>query len=249
MTSERTEVHSIFTARSNQELVDYLRSQDITVPPRTGGRKSQHCERYGTFRFLATLATIDRLEYPVTVIHQDKPDFLLQFPRANVGLEFTLATSQELAEIDALAEQTGKAMCLPLDQFAEGAPKRSTAERRAILENRPRMGDGWVDDEPDREWKIGMMNRIRRKTNDLRGPHSTRCKENWLLIYDDLTVNFLATPEKAALLNRELESYFREQCCYDVVFIESVGELLEFTSGGCTKQQINDVWNQDKAPE
>lgn len=249
MELEKTRVHSSFTARSECELIDCLSSQDITVPPRTKGRTKQHCERHCTFRFLATLAVTGRLEYPVTIIHRDKPDFLFQFPIGNVGLEFTQAIPKELAAIDALAEHMDKAMCLPADLFTEGAPERSPAERLAILENRPRMGDGWVDGEPIREWVSGMMKRIRRKTNALRRPDFTKYKENWLLIYDDLIVNVLAPPQRAAFLNRELDSYFRKPCCYDAVFIESVGELLEFTCGGCTRHQINDVWNQDKAPE
>jgi hypothetical protein len=90
--------------KSKGELLDYLKLQDVAVPARTQGRTTQHCERCATFRLLATLATADHFAYPMTMIHRDRPDFLLWFADRDVGLEFTEALSREEAEIDALAE-------------------------------------------------------------------------------------------------------------------------------------------------
>ena len=83
----------LVTAKSRRQLLDCLASQDIMVPARTQGRAKEHCERYGAFRLLATLATLDRLEYPATLNHRDRPDFLLRVGDGDIGLEFTEAAS------------------------------------------------------------------------------------------------------------------------------------------------------------
>jgi hypothetical protein len=235
----------LVTAKSKRELLDYLRSQDITVPARTQGRTKEHCERRGAFRLLATLATIDRLAYPASLNHRDKPDFLLQLAGHHVGLEFTEAVSEEEVEIDALAYRMNKSVLLFTDQFKKDMPKRTAAQRRQIIESPPRGGPGWGDDRGVPQWVEWMVSFIQKKTRDLAKPDFDKYAENWLLIYDNLPVPFAQdTPKRWTELGAKLHHYFTEVCHYSTLFVDSADGLAELTSIGCTVQPIVNLWKQ-----
>jgi len=193
--------------KSKREFVDYLKSQDVAVPARTQGRTPQHCERRAAFRLLATLATADRFAYPLTLIHRDRPDFLLQFADRDVGLEFTEALSREEAEIDALAEHMDTSVVLFSDLFtkkddeeAKGTaetPRRTAAQRRQIIQNPPQGGPGWGDDRGVPQWAEWIMGFVGKKTSDLMKPKFDKYSVNWLLVHDNLPVPFARdTPKR-----------------------------------------------------
>jgi len=231
------------TLKSKEEILHYLKSQDIRVPQRTQGRTAKHCERRGAFRLLATLATADRLRYPMSFKPQDRPDFLLRFLSHDVGLEFTEAVSQEEAEIDALAYRMNKPVLLFTDQFKRNMPKRTAAERRQIIETPPRGGPGWGDDRGVPEWVEWMMDSIQKKTADFAKPDFDRHTENWLVIHDNSPEPFARdTPMRWTALRARLDCYFATGCHYDTIFIDSENELAEFTPVGYTIQPVSDLW-------
>lgn len=237
------------SARSKKELIDCLKSRDITIPARTKGRTTPHCERRGAFRLLASLATADCLGYPVGVIHRDKPDFLLQFGNRPIGLEFTEAVSQEDAEIDALATRMDKSILLFSDQFKRDTPKRTAKQRREIIKNPPPGGPGWGDDRGIPEWVEWMMSFIEKKTGDLAKPDFDRRDENWLLVYDNLPVPFARDALKRwPDLNEVLNRYFADDRHYDKIFVDSASTLAEFTPTGWTIQLIVDLWKHMENP-
>jgi hypothetical protein len=236
----------LVTAESKGQLLNYLISQDTMVPARTRGRTTRHCERRGAFRLLATLATANRLAYPVTLIHRDKPDFLLQFPIRDVGLEFTEAVSQEEAAIDAQAQHMGKSILLFEDQFKKDMPIRTAAQRRQIIENPPRGGPGWGDDRGVPQWVEWIMSFVTKKTDDLAKPDFDKYGNKWLLVYDNLPLPFATdTPKRWTDLTARLPQYFAEACHYDIIFIDSASELAELTPIGYTVRRIVDLWKQD----
>ena len=233
------------TVESKERLLDYLRSQDITIPARTQGRTTKHCERRGAFRLLATLATANRLVYPLTVIHQDKPDFLLRFPTRDVGFEFTEAASQEEAAIDAQAQHMGKSVLLFEDQFKKDMPKRTAAQRRQIIEKPPRGGPGWGDDRGIPQWVEWIMSFVTRKTGNLAKPDFDKYADNWLMVYDNLPIPFATdTPKRWTDLTARLPQYFAGMYHFDTIFIDSANELAELTPVSCTVQRIVDPWRQ-----
>jgi hypothetical protein len=177
------------------------------------------------------------------MIHQDKPDFVLQFPGRDVGLEFTEAKSQEEAATDAQAQHMGKSVWLFEDQFKKGIPLRSAAERRQVIENPPPGGPGWGDDRGVPEWVDWMMSVMEKKTQDLAKPAFDNHPENWLLVYDDLPI-FPAqtTSNRWMALNARLHRCFAEKMHYGTVFIDSADELAEFASAGWTVQSIINLW-------
>jgi hypothetical protein len=236
---EKTKIHSESTASSKADLICYLKKQDIAVPPRTEGRTSQQCERWGGFRLLATLAKGDFFSYPLKLVHQDKPDFLICYGECKVGIEFTEAISQEWAETDALMEREGIEVPLLMDQFKRGTPKRTVSQRRDIIHNQP-VGEGWAGNGFAHEWALCMMDSVYKKTEDFRKPDFKKYAKNMLLIYD----NWYIPPVNAGMkfLIAELKSYWNQKNNYDGVLIDTGNQLVTIYPRKWNQQPIVDLW-------
>lgn len=96
----------ILRADTPAELRVGLAELDIDVPPRSEGRRNYHAERYCIAHVLATLP-FDRLSFPLTLTHSDKPNFLLAMPGADVGIEHTEAVPENIARADFLRQREG----------------------------------------------------------------------------------------------------------------------------------------------
>jgi hypothetical protein len=208
-------------------------------------------ERWGAFRLLATLAAEDHLEYPLTVSHRDKPDFLLRLPGKDVGIEVTQALSKEYAEIDALASHMNKTVWLFADQFtkqvdeaAQEEPKRTAAERRDIIQNPPPGQSGRGDDGGVAEWVDWIMEKIEKKTADFANPEFDKFSENWLLVCDSLLPCAGTAPKRWTDVNVKLTAYFSKEARFDAVFILTSGELAEFARGKRALRPIVDLWRR-----
>ena len=113
-------------ARTPDELLTQLAAIDITVPLRTEGRTTSHCERYLAARLLSTLAGTDEISFPLEIVHQEKPDFALTFGGRTVGMECTEAVSNEWAQIDAIRERDFPESTIMLPMFKPGSKTFST---------------------------------------------------------------------------------------------------------------------------
>ncbi|MBN2270873.1 MAG: hypothetical protein JXN61_09685 [Sedimentisphaerales bacterium] len=235
--------HFSYTAASRTKLLDYLRKQDITVPARTEGRTSQHCEKWAMFRLLATWANANRFEYPLRLVHRNRPDFLLCYAKREIGIESTEAVSQEYAETDALAERMGVHTLLFMDQFRRETPKRSVKERRQLIIEQP-YGAGFGDDEPELEWARWIMDCIRDKTNALSKPGFAKFDKNWLLIYDNLPLPFVKIKTALGFLFHNLNIYWSENHRYDGIFIDTGIQLLEIYPTEWNSSVIVNLWSK-----
>lgn len=93
------------TASSSVELLARLAATDITVPLVTEGRTSRHREQYVMARFLATRAKQNELRFPLSLVHDDQPDFVLTEDSSVVAIECIEAVPEEWYEIEALRER------------------------------------------------------------------------------------------------------------------------------------------------
>lgn len=91
----------LLEAGSHDELVARLAALDIEVPERGNGRTTSQVERYGIVQLLGTLAP-ERLAFPLTLTHDDRPDFRLTMPSDEVGIEHTEAVPPNVASADAM---------------------------------------------------------------------------------------------------------------------------------------------------
>lgn len=242
MEKKDTNIHSEYKASSKDEFLRYLKQQDISVPARTEGRTSQDCERWAVFRLLATWATGDYFSYPLRLVHEDKPDFRVYYSERELGIEFSEATSQEMAETAALAAREGKDSLLFMDQFKRGTKKRTASERRKIIQDK-KFGAGWADDEPEREWKLCMMDRVLAKTEDFNKPDFEKFDKNWLLIYDNLPLPHIKIDVAMRYLMKHLNRYWLKKNRYDGVLIETGNELVEIHPPKWNQKPIIDLWS------
>jgi len=243
MKTDNINIHGEYTASSKTDLLNYLKKQDITVLARTKGRLSQHCERWGVFRLLATWATGNCFSYPLRLVHQDKPDFLLCYGGHEVGIEFTEATSQELAETDALAEKMGKETLLFMDQFKRDTPKRTAEERRKLIKEQPH-GTGFVNNEADREWALSIRDRVLAKTENFNKPDFRKYDTNWLLIYDNLYLPNFKIEKSMKFLMAYISDYWLQKNRYSGLLIDTGDQVIK---GNWDRQQIVDLWTQPNA--
>ena len=95
------------SAENSQELTDSLAKIDITVPPRTAGRTTEHCERWSICRWLSTQNSQSSIDFPMTLIDRESPDFRLDTPNGTTGIEVTEAVPVDFAKATALAEKEG----------------------------------------------------------------------------------------------------------------------------------------------
>ena len=85
---------NIKIATSKENLLSILSSLDMSVPPIGMGRTKEHVERWSICKLLSTLANQNQLTYPLQLIHNDRPDFLIKFTNERVGIEFTEARNR-----------------------------------------------------------------------------------------------------------------------------------------------------------
>lgn len=241
---ESQDFMSKYTASSKTDLLHYLSQQDITVPARTEGRKSQHCERWGVFRLLATWANSDYLSYPLTLVHRDRPDFWLYYNNRDIGIEFTEAVSEEWAETDALMEHEGKNVSLFIDNFKRGTPRRTVSERRAIIQKQP-CGPGYGDDGMEREWALSINDFVIQKTKDFNKQGFQKYNENWLLIWDELPVMVRNIETAMKYLMPELERYWPKKNRYDGLLVDSGNQLIQIRPSGWDQQPILNLWTSN----
>ena len=140
------------------ELLIALKSMDISVPARTNGRKTHHAESWTICRMLSTLGDCGHLDYPLSLKHRDRPDFLLQSGAVEIGIEATEAVSEQYAAYSALAEREFPEALREPAHFKLGAPKRTLKEMREILRRGKLTAEPWAGDQPEKEWATYMAN-------------------------------------------------------------------------------------------
>lgn len=193
---------------------------------------------------LETWANANYLSYLLRLIHRNKPDFLLRYGQREVGVEFTEAISEEMAETRALAEHIGEKVTLSMDHFKRGTPKRTAAGRRQIIRTQP-VVPGWADEEAEHEWALSIMESVLAKTKDFDKPGFKKYDRNWLLIYDNLSVQLEEIEEiqnAIGYLRAALNSYWVKKNRYDGVLVEIRNQLIEIQPLQWNQQPLIYLW-------
>jgi len=227
-------------AINSAELIEALRQTDISVPARTDGRKTEHCERWSICRFLATFANTDQIGFPLSIDHRDRPDFLMNVGGSTIGVEITEAVSENAAAIDAYREHNGIDGPFPMvhhhpeDERLRGSQLVEAASAREL-------GSAWAGNAPEREWVEAMRAFIRRKVDKADKPGFDKYSNNWLLIYDGWPVPALDRDFATRVLFESLtDTDFGH---FQAVFIESSSFIWAFRPETYEAFPINDLWN------
>ncbi len=237
MTFELPVVHNY------EALLLALRRTDLKVLPRTKGRTTEQTEIWTICRLLSPLAEADRLAFPLTVTHRDRPDFLIHTGNAAIGVEVTEAVSQQFAEFSALAEREYPDALLELAHFRWDAPQRTPAEMRVLLAQPNLTSDGWVGDGPEREWAMFIHSAVEAKLKKLDAPEFDKFDRNWLAIYDNLPLPIDLNFELAvAHLRPKFERYWRRSPSFDALYVEHDRAIMEITAQSMVRLALNDLW-------
>src|SRR3989344_3455149 len=119
---------SMLKANDDFDLVSALQKIDIRVPGRTEGRTKEHTERYAVAHLLNTLLKSHRIQYPFSLAHRDRPDFLLSMGDHQIGIEHTEAVPQNEAHKMALREKGYGFSVYNVAHVALGEEKRTAKE-------------------------------------------------------------------------------------------------------------------------
>jgi hypothetical protein len=223
----------LLSAGSRLELQRRLSALDATVPPRTQGRTTEHVERYAITHLVSSLP-VGRLQFPLTVVRRDRPDFQLIAATQVIGVEHTEAVPPNVAHAQALREQ-GAGPDVYFAPLAEpGEAKKSSAKiTQEILADSP--SEPWVGDAPEREWAAAMMHAAVCKQRKVQHPTFEKFDENWLLIYDNWPLPAVHHSKAATHLSRLLASTTL-MITFDRLFVLNSRFLCEF--GQVTDQHL-----------
>ena len=172
------------TAHTADELIKQLSSIDISVPFRTEGRTTEHCERWSICRLLASIYNSERFHFPVYVEHRDRPDFLARFGNQEYGIEVTEVIHRNAAAIDAYREHSEVDGPFYFKRYIPGdVPLKGNDLKGAALSNK--SGSCWAGDSVEREWATAMAVKIAEKVTKANKDGFELFTENWLLMYDN----------------------------------------------------------------
>lgn len=246
------EEHEMIASVSNAEdLLNILASIDISVPKRTEGRKTKHAERYTVCMLISTLSKTECLEYPLSLISRDRPDFQLLCNGMDIGIEITESTSEDYSSYIALLEREKPDHFIEPSHFLCGE-KLTLEQKRNILNQEKITGMLWGDDEPEQEWFKFIKCSIKEKIKKLSKNEFKKFNKNWLSVYDN-------TP--LCCINKEyifphLKNLWPSDdvFCFDRIFIESrwiendspVAKpiIISLSKEGAEYFPVEDVWEK-----
>jgi hypothetical protein len=219
----------MFTANNPAELAAELAALDIDVPPRSEGRQSHHVERYCIAHLLATLPA-ERISFPLTLAHRDKPDFLLTMSGIAIGIEHTEAVPTSVARSQAMREQ-GLGADVYFTPHAKPGEQRKTAKeiRDEIEADVP--GEGWVGDAPEREWAEAIAHYVRDKLPKAMDVGFERYAFNWLIVYDNWplpAVKYSVAASYLAPLLVDMSAF----SVFDAIFIHDESFMCQLSEKG-----------------
>lgn len=220
---------------SKENFIDDVSVIDINVPLRSNERKTTHTEKYSIVSFLKEFYDCDNFLFPFTLLHQDKPDFLITSDLNKIGIEFTESIPEQLAKAEYLREKhfEGYSVIEP-EFFGWDAPDRTEAEILEIL-NKSQIrliGQGFCGKSIEERWMLGIKGCISNKTVKLNKEGFNKYKYNWLLIYDNQTRAFLDKEYVTSNLNPFLTNYWgsKPHYKYDKIFIDSGSVFYVFNA-------------------
>ncbi|UZD94092.1 hypothetical protein LOY64_22710 [Pseudomonas corrugata] len=210
-----------------------LRNIDTTVPLRSQGRTTDHTEIYSIV-WMLRIAPPLQLTYPLQVIHDDRPDFVLSSVGIRVGVEVTEAVSANTASMDNLRETElglteGHSTFYFQRKATPGEDKiNCSILREMIRENTP--GEPWVGTGAE-DWAAAISYFVSEKVVKSGKLGFRQYDLNWLLIYD----NWDEPALRQDLADEALFQHLQAMAAFDTfdrVLVLDGQELASFTAIG-----------------
>lgn len=237
---------SSFCTKSKADLIELLASENIKVPPLGTGNRTRQAERWSMYRLLSTFSSSPHFDFPMMVVHKDKPDFRLHLEGLTIGVELTEALPENFARVVAYKNRFMPNAMIELSYFGWGAPRMTTVEIKRILSQNRLTGMPSFENTLKWQWCQAMKSCLNVKSENLNSIGFQQYEKNWLVIYD----NIPETPSIDADLNG-LMSFVRSyqidatvyKVKYDTIFIESHDHFFCIEQK-CTRKRIVDLWQK-----
>lgn len=204
------------------------RQINVVVPGRAGGRTTDHTERYSVARLL--LAVSDRLSFPLTVIHQDRPDFVLVCPDGRIGIEHTEVVPENVAHASFLRENGHGPDVYFLPRAEFGEPRKTAEQLKAEL-LADDSSEGWYGNAPEKGTAEAIAAYAGMKVIAAQKPGFEKYEDNWLLMYNNWPAPNPESEEVATLAQAAL-SAAGVFGVFSRVFVICSGEILAMDAAG-----------------
>ena len=223
-------------------LVAALESVSVDVPGRTEGRTTEHTEKSVICHLLSTLAHADVLDYPLSLLHIDKPDFILEMNKIQCGIEITESIPPDYAKCCAMAERENPGAVIDMSLFKWGSPDKTTEELRSILNSSTLTGDGWSGHSVEEEWAQHINDAISTKLGKLNNSGYKEFPEYWLCIYDNLPLPNVHVTRATNILLSEYSTTWEGSRKFARIFIERGPIIVAISNGMAINYKIVDLW-------
>ena len=214
---------------SAKRLSKALKAVNPVVPPRHMQRQTWETERYSVVRLLKSLPRY-RLPFPISLVHGDKPDFVLTVDGDTVAIEAVEAVSQvEAHQSDVIGGLVASgAMPSPIQAVVLRSPTDPvmTKAQAAVL-----VTDGhfYAGNQVEQNWIEAMKYFIGGKL--VKFPTYEESETNWLMVYDNWPSIMLKLEEAS----QNLQDWLISQNAYavlDAVYIIHEKKIVEFGKDG-----------------
>ena len=214
-------------AKTEKELNAKLAALDLSVLRRSKGRKKRQVERSHAAHLLSTLPS-QRLSFPLTLEHRDRPDFLLTMGKCSIGIEHTEAVPQNEAHASVLRD---KLPCTHdvyfISRVVPGEQKKPSKQLiEEICGDKP--GPPWEGDSVEREWAEAMAYFAVNKLNKAKAQGFQKFERNWLLIYDNWPLPMVDVSKASKTLSK-LDSMRDVMTEFDSIFVMNDIKLWELS--------------------
>lgn len=236
-----------FITNSSDELLEFLRNSRIINPHGDSVPKNE-VEKWCMYRLLSTLCKTNKLDFPIEISHNDKPDFRCLLPDNRIGIEITRATTEQYERARVLRDKHYPDAPIDLSHFKWGAPNKSSEDILKIFEiSQTRLtGPPLYGNKIENEWAIGLSSCLYGKTANLNREDFAKFEQNWLLIFDNLTSALFDYDVSINRLLQDIHGYWLKNTSNEIRFnsliVETKNELLFFSDGNFTKEEIINLW-------
>ncbi len=163
-------------------------TQMLKVPHRGKGRKTIHCEKDSAFNLVILMVSKNIFELPIRIEMRDKPDCFIDTGSRKIGVEITELVAKNEAKFDALSNCgviQSESEYIDLGAFDYRDEEKNLDELKEIASEDPFKSNAVFGEKFEEELEYAIKDRIHEKKEKFHG--YTFRKENWLLLYDNLS--------------------------------------------------------------
>jgi len=181
-----SEAHEIVFS-SREEITAHFKAVPAIVGPRRGPNKRTKAqeERYNLRQYLLTLAEANRLAFPLRIRKGERPDYLIaEAGEEPYGLEITQGTTSSWQRELTLETRPDAGELVASLNDTDDETHEETVVATLL------SGDGFVDDDPERDTCAAVLRAMRRKARLIRRGGYQPAARHDVLIYINVRAFF-----------------------------------------------------------